>query len=354
MKALHYFGIKDLRLLDVDEPEVGPGQLKIAVTYCGICGSDLHEYLGGPAGRPLDSPHPQTGIHGTTTMGHENVGTVTALGEDVAGFEIGHRVVVEALRGCGECSSCRDGFPNVCRILDIVGASSDGGMAPYLVVPADLCHVVPDGISDEVAALTEPLAVGIHAVAKGNVRAGDDVVVFGAGPIGLMTIIALRVAGVRQLIVAEPNALRRASAERAGADVVLDPAAVDIVAEVLERTGGRGADVSLDAAGVDASFAASYSVIRRGGTFVSLAAWERPTEFNPMVLLATEATITGALGYGPRDFPFALQLLADRLPDLEWMVTAIVSLDDAVSDGFEELVRNRDQHIKILVRPNGA
>lgn len=354
MKALQYFGVKDLRLVDVEEPRATAGRVKIAVTYCGICGSDLHEYLGGPSGRPFDAPHPQTGIQGTTTMGHEPVGRITEIGDGVTGFEVGQRVVVEALRGCGHCSACREGLRNVCRILDIVGASSHGALAPYMVVPADLCHVVPDGISDEVAALTEPLAVAIHAVAKGNVRSGDDVVVFGAGPIGLMTILALKVAGVRRLIVVEPNALRAQAAERAGADVVLDPTKTDVIAEVLERTEGRGVDVSLDAAGADASFAAGYSVIRRGGTFVSVAAWERPTEFHPMVLLATEATITGALGYGPRDFPFALQLLAGELADIDWMVTAIVNLEDAVSAGFEELVHNRDQHIKILVRPGNG
>ncbi|MFV0532074.1 MAG: 2,3-butanediol dehydrogenase [Cumulibacter sp.] len=353
MKALQYFGVKDLRLQEVAEPEVRPGWIKMAVTYCGICGSDLHQYVGGTA-RPIDEPHPHTGISGPVTMGHENLGTITELGEGVTGFEVGQRIVVEALRGCGQCHSCREGMPNVCHVLSILGAALHGGMAPYMVVPADLCHVVPDGISDEVAALTEPLAVGIHAVAQGNVRSGDDVVVFGAGPIGLMTILALKVAGVRRLIVVEPNSLRRSSAERVCADAVIDPTNLDVVVDILERTGGRGADVSFDAAGADASFAAAYSVIRRGGTFVSVSAWERPTEFNPMVLLGTEATFTGALGYGPRDFGFALQLLADgTLGDLSWMVSSIVALDDVVAGGFEELLVNRDAHIKILVRPQG-
>lgn len=351
MRALKYFGIEDLRIVDAEEPQVKTGHVKIAVSLCGICGSDLHEYLGGPVGRPFDEPHPRTGAFGPVTMGHEGVGTVVGVGAGVTGFEIGQRVVTEALRGCGSCPPCSEGLQNLCQTLDILGASSDGAMASHVVVPAAFCHVVPDNLSDETAVLAEPLAVALRAIARGDVRAGDDVVVFGAGPIGLMIVVALKVAGVRQIIVSEPNDLRAQSATRAGADIVLDPTVVNIAAEVLDRTDGRGADTAIDTAGVDSSFAGAYSVVRRQGTVVSVASWERPTEFHPLVLLATEVNITGSLGYGPRDFPFALQLLARGDLDVDWMITATVSLEDAVEEGFVELVKNRENHIKILVRP---
>lgn len=351
MRALQYFGVDDIRVVEVDEPTVRPGHVKIAVTACGICGSDLHEYLGGPIGRPFEEPHPRTGAFGPVTMGHEGVGTVVEVGEGVLRLAVGQRVVTEALRGCGTCPPCREGLQNLCQTLDIMGSSSDGAMAPFVVVPEAWTHAVPDHLSDETAVLAEPLAVAIRSIGRGDVRAGDDVVVFGAGPIGLMTILALRVAGARQIIVSEPSGRRADSARRAGADVVLDPTQVDVVATILELTEGRGADVALDTAGVDASFAAAYLCIRRQGTVVSVAAWEHPTEFHPLVLLATEATITGSLGYGIRDFPFALKLLADGKLDVDWMITASVDLEDAVSGGFDQLVEHREDHVKILVRP---
>ena len=351
MRALQFYGAKDLRVVDVAEPDVRPGHVKVAVSACGICGSDVHEYVGGPVGRPFDEPHPRTGVFGPVTMGHEAVGTIVEIGEGVERLAVGQRVVTEALRGCGTCPPCREGLQNLCQTLDILGATSDGAMAPYVVVPEAWTHAVPEHLSDEKAVLTEPLAVALRSIARGDVRAGDDVVVFGAGPIGLMTILALRVAGARQVIVCEPSRRRAGLATRAGADVVLDPTEVDVVATILELTAGRGADVALDTAGVDASFAAAYSCIRKQGTVVSVAAWEHPTEFHPLVLLFTEATITGTLGYGPRDFPFALELLADPGLDLDWMITATVSLEEAVSGGFEQLVHHREDHVKILVRP---
>lgn len=351
MRALQYHGTLDLRIAEVDEPDVRPGHVKIAVSACGICGSDIHEYLGGPVGRPFDEPHPRTGAFGPVTMGHEAVGTIVEVGDGVERFAVGQRVVTEALRGCGTCPPCREGLQNLCLTLDILGATSDGAMAPYLVAPEAWTHAVPEQLSDETAVLTEPLAVALRSIARGNVCAGDDVVVFGAGPIGLMTILSLRVAGARRVIVCEPSRRRAEFAKRAGADVVLDPADTDVVSTILELTDGRGADVALDTAGADASFAAAYSCIRRQGTVVSVAAWERPTEFNPLVLLFTEATITGSLGYGPRDFPFAVELLASGDLDVGWMVTSSVSLEDAVSGGFEQLVHHREDHVKILVRP---
>lgn len=351
MQALRFYGQRDLRLVDVDEPTVVPGSVKIAVQSCGICGSDVHEYLGGPVGRPFDEPHPRTGLLGPVTMGHESVGVVVDVGEGVEGFSTGQRVVTEALHGCGSCHACRAGLQNLCSSLAILGASLHGAMAEYMVVPASFCHVVPESVSADGAVLAEPLAVALRSVARGGVRVGDDVIVFGAGPIGLMAIVALRHAGVRRLLVSEPSPARAKAAVRAGSDIVIDPSVTDVADVVNEVTGGRGVDVGFDTAGTDSTFASACTVVRAQGTIVSVAAWERPTEFNPMVLLATEATLTGSLGYGERDFPLALDLLATGRIDVDWMVSGRIALDDVVASGFDELVDNRDSHIKIVVQP---
>ncbi|HWN25987.1 MAG TPA: alcohol dehydrogenase catalytic domain-containing protein, partial [Actinomycetospora sp.] len=252
MKAARYHGRGDIRVEDLPEPHAGPGQVQVAVEWCGICGTDLHEYLDGPIFAPTpQAPHPLTGGAVPITLGHEFAGVVSEIGEGVTGLSEGDRVVVEPYDVCGTCVACRSGRYNVCRSLGFIGLDGDqGGFAERAVVDRRWVHPIGN-LSTEQGALVEPLAVGYHATKLSGLEAGQTAVVFGAGPIGLVTAAALRAVGAGQVVVVEPADARKAKAPGAGADVVLDPTEEDVPERVRELTGGAGADVTFECAGLD-------------------------------------------------------------------------------------------------------
>lgn len=210
MKALLFYGQKDVRVQEVPEPRVRPGSVKVKVEWCGICGTDLHEYLGGPIFVPAPgNPHPLTGETLPVILGHEFAGQVVEVGEGVTRVQVGDRVAVEPILCCGECPECRRGLYNLCRKVGFHGLSGGGGgFSEFTVVPESMAHRLPDGMSTEEGALVEPVAVGFHAVRKARFAPGQTAIVFGAGPIGLVTVQCLRAAGASQVAVVELAAAR--------------------------------------------------------------------------------------------------------------------------------------------------
>jgi (R,R)-butanediol dehydrogenase/meso-butanediol dehydrogenase/diacetyl reductase len=354
MRALRWHGKGDLRIDDVPEPVLAPGTVRVQVSCCGICGSDLHEYLGGPISIPECSPHPYTGVQAPVTLGHELGGTVIEVADDVVGIVVGDRVTTEGLLRCNDCAQCRAGRGNLCERLHVMGYSwPSGGFAPVAVLPAYATHVLPEGVSLEEAALIEPFAVGLHAVRRANVGEGTTAVVFGAGPIGLMTVLALRGAGAGTVVVAEPSPTRREAALRAGADHAVDARDPDVAATLRSLVGGAGADVVFDVAGVDASFAGALSVVRPHGVVVNVAAWEKPTTIQPNDLLFSEAWLTGSLGYAG-EFPEAIRLIDEGAVQLDWMISRRLPLEDAIEHGFDALAAGDDGLMKVLIQIDGG
>ncbi|MER5673725.1 2,3-butanediol dehydrogenase [Pseudonocardia alni] len=352
MRALQYHGRGDVRLNDVAEPEPRAGEVKIAVAATGICGSDIHEFRGGPIAIPMDADHPLTGEHAPVTLGHEYSGTVVAVGEGVTDIAVGRRVAVSAVLRCGVCPSCTDGNPQLCSTLGFHGLSGGGGgFALFDTVPAYTVFELPDGMSDEVGALIEPLATGVHAVARSGIGPGGTALVLGGGPIGLTTVVAALAAGAEQVVVSEPSAARAAAAAALGATTVLDPRETDVVAAVRDLTGGRGVDASFDAAAATGTFDTALGAVRARGTVVNVAVWEAPTPLQPNALLFTEAVITGALAYTPAEFTRAVEIARDGRFDLASMVTRTIALDEAV-DGLASLAASPGDDIKVLVRPS--
>ena len=188
MKAARFHGPGDIRIDDVPEPTVGPGQVKVDVDWCGICGTDLHEYLDGPIFiPPKGAPHPLTGEEMPVVMGHEFAGVVAEVGDGVTTVKEGDRVAVEPYDVCGECAACRAGRYNICRKLGFVGLDGQqGGFAERCVVDARWAHPLGD-IPTDLGALVEPLAVAYHAVRLSELQPGGTAAVFGSGPIGLVT-----------------------------------------------------------------------------------------------------------------------------------------------------------------------
>jgi (R,R)-butanediol dehydrogenase/meso-butanediol dehydrogenase/diacetyl reductase len=228
---------------------------------------------------------------------------------------------------------------------------ADGAFAKYVNVPANIVYVLPEGVSQEDAALIEPIATGFKAVRQAGTILGETAVVFGAGTIGLGTLMCAKAAGAGKVIVVEMSAARKALAKECGADIILDPKECDVIAEIKKLTGGSGADVSFECIGNKMTGPLAIDAIRNNGRAVIVGIFEEPSSFNFFSLSATDKKVIGTLAYTMDDFKGVSALLASGAIKAAPMITGKIELDDIVDKGFEELVNNKDAHIKILVKP---
>lgn len=307
MRQVRIHAPGQFRVDDVAMPMPGRDDALIRVAACGICGSDLgYVKLGGVAG-PSGAPMP---------LGHELSGYVEAVGANVRGLTPGMPVVV-----------------NPMAAGNLIGnGGPEGGFAPWLLVRdarlGDGVHAIPDGLPLGVAALTEPLAVAMHAVNRAQVKPDERVVVFGAGPIGLGIVAALRHRGIADVVVVDPSALRLALARRLGADAAINPAEASVSSLLAERHGGGEmfgwpvveTDVYIDASGAPSVIPDVLGMCRRGARLIVVAVHKQPVAVDFRMVLAKEVHITGAIGY-PDEFPEALELLAQRGGDLDALIS---------------------------------
>jgi len=353
MKAALWYEKKDVRVEEIEEPKVNRGNVKIKVKWCGICGSDLHEYLGGPIFIPVGQPHPLSGNVAPVVLGHEFSGEVVEIGEGVTNIKVGDRVTVEPIVACGKCPACREGKYNLCSLLGFHGlCGSGGGLAEYTVFPEEYVHKIPDSMSYEQAALIEPIAVAIHSIRMANFNTGDTAIVLGSGPIGLATIECLKAAGAKLVIVLQRKSIRQEYAKRAGADVVLDPNEVNIAEEVKKLTGGVGVDAAFETTGAKVGFDIGIDSLKYEGTMVITSIWESDINFNPNVLVFSEKKIVGTLAYR-HEFPATIAQMKDGRIKAEGYITKKIALDDIVEEGFGALTGpEKKKHVKILVTPD--
>ncbi|WP_422742396.1 2,3-butanediol dehydrogenase [Mycobacterium sp. WMMD1722] len=346
MKAAVYHGPNKLEVADVPEPDPRPGTVKVQVGYNGICGTDLHEYYAGPIFIPTQ-PHPLTGRELPLVMGHEFSGVITEVGAGVSGWNQGDRVAVEPIYKCGHCAPCQAGNYNICAQIGFHGLMSDGGMAEYTVVPTEMLHRLPDGVSLELGALVEPMSVAYHAATLGDVQPGETAMVFGAGPIGIGLWFALRGKGIDDVFVVEPSATRRASIEALGART-LDPTGMDVAGFIADHTGGRGAGAVFDAAGVAPAVETALACVAARSPMVSVAIYEKPLTTPLLNLVMNESRIQGSLCYTAADFEAVIALMARGAYDTTGWVTSI-PIGDVVDEGFEAL--HAGEKMKVLVDP---
>ncbi|MCP1357485.1 2,3-butanediol dehydrogenase [Aneurinibacillus migulanus] len=349
MKAAVWYGVKEVQVQSIDEPKATPGTVKIKVEWCGICGTDLHEYLAGPIFIPGDTPHPLTNEKAPVVLGHEFSGEVVEIGQGVSNVKVGDRVVVEPILACGECNECKAGKYNLCDFLGFHGlAGGGGGFSEYTVVQENMVHKIPDDMSFEQGALVEPAAVAVHAVRQSKLKVGDVVAVFGAGPIGLLTIQAAKAAGASQIIAVELSEERKKFAKKVGADIILDPTQVDVVSEIKQLTNG-GVDVSFEVAGIEIVLNQAIESTKADGQVVIVSVWEKTATIPPNSLVLKERDIKGIIAY--RDiFPAVIQLIANGSIKAEELITKKIDLADIVEEGFTSLVKEKN-HVKILVKP---
>jgi (R,R)-butanediol dehydrogenase / meso-butanediol dehydrogenase / diacetyl reductase len=349
MRAAVFHGRQDLRLEDVPEPDVGPGEVKLRVLYNGICGSDLHEYYDGPI-TTRDTPHPLTGVKNPVILGHELCGEVIDAGDGVKDLNRGDWVAIEPVETCGHCLFCTSGQYNHCGLLAFHGYNrKGGGLAQFTTVLRSMAHKLPRGLSAMQGALIEPMAIAWRTVDRCKVQSGQTVVIHGAGPIGIGVYFTLRRRGIR-VIMTDPVPARRAVLTKLGVEVVLDPTARDVVAAIKDLTRGRGAAASVDAAGVPAAFQAALAGTAVDGTVVVVAIHTRPLSIDPMQILMSEARITG-VALSCNAFPSVIeQMAAGAYPTPGWVET--IGFEQLVTDGFERL--HRQEGTKILVDVGNA
>lgn len=338
MKSLIAMGPRQVAFGDWEQPKILPGQVLIEVAACGICGTDLHVYNGMPASWPLPG-----------VRGHEFAGTVIAWADDVEGFQVGERVVVQPLLYCGRCRFCRAGQTNLCADMVLIGGEQPGGFAERAAVPASSLFKLPQNLSLKRAALVETLATSVHAFEQNLSGILRSVAVLGAGAQGLFAVQLARLAGARLIAVSETIPHRLAMARRLGATQVINAGREDVVECILALTDGEGVDWVIEAAGKAVTRQQATQLLRPGGTAIFLALGAEPTPIDFMSLVPRELHLRGTQCYTDADFALAIELLANEEIICDPLITEM-SLEDGAA-AFENLASDPGQAIKIILTP---
>ena len=336
MRAAFYQGNQKIQVGPCISVEPTAGQVQIRVEYCGICGTDLHLFHGAMAHR-LHLPH---------VMGHEMAGVIEAVAPDVTGYRLGDRVTVRPLDPCGACPACRAGHSHICQNLKFIGIDTPGALQALWTVPAHTLHRLPDTVSFEQGALIEPIAVACHDVRIGDVQAGEQVVVIGGGPIGMLVAMVARFRGA-SVLMSELNPFRIRLARELGIDAV-NPQETDFVALVNERTGGAGADVVFEVSGSQAGAEMMTRLPRTRGRIVVVAIYGEPPRVDLFRFFWRELKLAGARVYEPEDFETAISLVASRSLPMEKLITSVSPLD-SLEDCMRQMERGGEV-MKILVK----
>ena len=306
MKKAVYHGIRDVRVEEVEEPKPGPKEAKIKIKYCGICGSDLHEY--------------QHGLFPQSPFGHEGCGEIIETGPGIEGFQVGDRVLT----------------------------FQKGAYAEYLVCPQERLLKIPGNMGWKRAAVVEPLAGAAYAVERGSVRPSDTVLVAGAGPVGLMLLLGLKAIGVKTVYMTDISEIRRKKAAELGATSVFHPLETKISDLIKESTSGRGVDVTIEAVGIEATLKDCLTSVRFGGKVIVQGIF---TERVPIHMLGFVTRETTMMGMNSINLSLAMSWIESKGTKPEAMVTKIIPLEQISSAGFEVLTRKIKEEIKILVEP---
>jgi len=314
MQAAYFEGNRTLRVGEGAAVEPGPGQVRIEVAFCGICGTDLHLYHGAMAQR-LTLPH---------VMGHEMTGRIAALGAGVTGWKAGDRVTVRPLDPCGMCPACAAGHSHICHNLKFIGIDTPGALQGSWTVPAHTLHRLPEGLTMREGALVEPVAVACHDVRMSGLARGEQAVVIGGGPIGILVALVARARGGR-VLMAEVNPFRLQLARELGIEAA-NPLETDIVALVNERTGGAGADVVFEVSGSGAGADLMTKLPRTRGRIVVVAIYGEAPKVDLFRFFWRELKLAGARVYEAEDFEQALELAAAGELPLEKLITDVVPL----------------------------
>ncbi len=354
MRAVRFHAARDIRVEDVAPPSgtLAPDDVLVEPYCCGICGTDLHEYIAGPIVTP-QTPHVFTGVTNPQILGHEFSARVVKVGSAVSHVGAGDRVSIQPLVMPRDDYYARRGLHHLSPKMGCVGLSwAWGGMAEQAVIKDYNAQPIPDGLTDEQGAMIEPAAVAMYGVDRGGVAAGSTVLVSGAGPIGALTVLAAKAAGAAVIIVSEPNPhRRRIIAEIAPYAVTVDPTRQDLMEVVRDLTEeGVGVDVALECVGLEASLNACAEAVRRQGRVVQTGLHIKRASVDAMLWALKDITIEATWCYPITVWPRIARLIASGAFPVEKVITARIDAADVVAKGFEALLDPSGQNLKIVVR----
>jgi (R,R)-butanediol dehydrogenase/meso-butanediol dehydrogenase/diacetyl reductase len=342
--AARLHGQHDIRVEEIAPPaSLRPDEIRVRPRFCGICGSDLHEYETGGLFVPRENV-PQI-------LGHEFSGDVLEVGADVTSVRVGDRCSLLPHVFCGQCHFCVRGRQALCRSLRITGMSWPwGGLATEAVLPGYQAVRLPDEVSYEQGAILEPLATVVYGVQRSGLKLGDRVLISGAGPVGQLAVLVATAAGASSIFLSEPHPTRRRLGEALGVSAAFDPTATDVVGEVLERTDGLGVDVAIECSGSQRALDGCVEAVRPGGTIAQVAIHVGPRTVMPELWTLRDLTICGTWSFNYYDTPRILEQIASgRLP-VDRIVTSRIALGDVVAQGIEALADPAGDQVKVLVR----
>jgi (R,R)-butanediol dehydrogenase/meso-butanediol dehydrogenase/diacetyl reductase len=345
MRAGLVVGREQIEFREFPDPAPMPDKAVVQISYCGICGTDLHAFAEG-------------GFYPPAICGHEWAGTISAVGAGVEHLREGDRVGIGIAPACGRCRECRSGDAAHCGValMGMLGmgplAAPHGGFASAIGIEAARLYPLHPKVSDLEAAMLEPATVAIHALRRTPLRLGDIAVVLGAGPIGLLVLQSAFISGAGCVVVVEPEPKRAKLAASLGATLVIDPAAEDFDAKLREVCGPLGADVVFECAGIPATIDQSVGLAKRGGMVSLVGLANAPAQIAPGAWLAREVRLVASLGYLHEEFDIAMQLVADGRLQLEPLHTQTVGLDE-MEPAFRRLLAG-DGAVKILVDPQAG
>jgi threonine dehydrogenase-like Zn-dependent dehydrogenase len=339
MKTLVYEGPEKVAVHDdYAVPELRSGQVRIKVTYCGICGSDIGIFIG---------THPRA--KAPLVLGHEFIGVIDEIKDGTKGFQVGDRVSAYPLLSCGECFACKAGIPHVCQHLGLIGIDCDGGIAEYVNCSEDVIFKIDDSVSDKAAAVIEPLAVVVRSLHQANFQALDSTVVVGAGPIGVLTGILLKHCGASQVIISDVDEARLAMCRELGLDAV-NVKETNLVDYVNEKTNNVGVDIVFECSGAAPSAMQCVDLCRIYGTICMTGVHKMPHEVNLRDLNFKEQTMVGTRVYTLREFEQAVELTKNPAlaADLEKTVTQVVPIEE--SDKVFDMIKDPSVNtVKVVV-----
>jgi L-iditol 2-dehydrogenase len=323
MKALVFRAPLDMAVEHIGIRKTRRGEVRVRVTYAGVCGTDVRIYRGT---KKVDGPR---------VIGHEFIGVVDEIGPDVIASPMGTRVAVYPIVACGTCYACRDNRKNICLHRRTFGYEIDGGFAEYVTVVAEAVSggniiPIPDEVSDVAAAASEPVAAALQGIVRGGVRPGQTVLIMGAGPIGVAHVELSRLMGARCIIVSEPQAARRAIALQHGANDAIDPLVAPLADQLSPLIGEEGPDVAFVDTSVPQLIRGAVEVLRKGGRCVIFAGMpvESIVEVDPNVIHYREVDLVGSSGSTPELQARVLRYAADKRIDLESLVTEEVPIEE--------------------------
>lgn len=341
MKALVYTAIKTLEMQEIAAPRAAAGEVLVRVRATGICGSDVHGFLGLQARR-------QPGL----VLGHETMGEVQAVGAGVDAALIGTRVVINPLIACMNCQACAAGRHNCCAQWRLIGMDRmQGAFAETVAVPVRNVHPLPDHVSDAAAVMIEPLANAFHLLGHIPAHAGllPTAAIFGCGTLGAAILSVALARGLQIVAQSESNPQRAGVAAELGAPRVLNPREEDAIAEIIRLTNGRGVDVAIDAVGSQETRRAAAQCVTRGGTALLLGLHEDASSFDFSDIMRREVRLQCSYCYTERDFAAALDFVCSGAADYSrW--TDILPLEQG-QEAFERLVNDPGDRLKIVLQP---